>query len=287
MTNGADSSEPTEGLVPADGYPEDNGLKVDQNDPAILAEAARRIGRLRAPEGGTDGDVVLVSRTGFERLVLEAVSVKEERRRAMELARVDSLTEIPNRRAIVGTLDVEIGRAKRHKKPVSLILIDVDHFKEVNDTKGHHAGDAVLKDLVGVFKKLLRIGSGDVLGRLGGDEFVAFLPDTNGEAALVGERLRAEVEAWAKAHDLDVTLSVGVATYYPDLPMHEGSSNPQQDLINRADKAMYRAKKGGRNRVFVINEKTAGEREPSEPFELTPGIIEELQAAYGKERPVA
>jgi len=171
-----------------------------------------------------------------------------ERKRAeellLELATTDGLTGLTNRRHFLERGRAELERARRTGHPVSCIMFDVDHFKKVNDTYGHDAGDAVLKTLARTARETLR--GMDVLGRIGGEEFAAILPETDLEAALhAAERLRLAVASMNVEHDgrpLPVTVSLGVA-------LSSGPDESLDDLLRRADQALYRAKQGGRNRV--------------------------------------
>lgn len=155
----------------------------------------------------------------------------------------DALTGVYNRGAALRRLDEELDRAIRECKPLSVLMMDIDHFKNVNDTYGHLVGDAVLKETVRRIQSSVR--SYDVVGRFGGEEFVVILPNANGEIAVrVAERIRAAVSAQPVIHEavsVSVTLSAGVA---------EAGAAPAVDaLIQAADEALYQAKRTGRNRV--------------------------------------
>jgi diguanylate cyclase (GGDEF)-like protein len=160
-----------------------------------------------------------------------------------QLATTDALTGVTNHRAIVNAIDQEIERAERFGRPFSMLFIDLDRFKMVNDTWGHPVGDEVLRDLARVLNGSLR--SVDIVGRWGGEEFVAVLPEATLDAALVAaERVRAAVEAhiFGTEDDLRLTCSISVATY----PQHARERNR---LVALADEALYMAKHGGRNQV--------------------------------------
>lgn len=160
------------------------------------------------------------------------------------MASTDSLTGAANRRRLLEALDIESGRARRNGLPVSLLALDVDHFKQVNDTHGHQVGDQVLRDLVLNVKKALR--PHDILGRIGGEEFMVLLPDTPLEAAAtLAERIRKQVEGMVVTHPqgtLNITVSIGVAEFGKD-----GGAVDQ--IIKAADDRLYHAKNEGRNRV--------------------------------------
>ncbi len=158
------------------------------------------------------------------------------------LADVDSLTGVFNRRKIEEILAFEINRAKRYKKPLSVLFIDIDNFKQINDTYGHQKGDKVLRMVANLIRRELR--STDCIGRFGGEEFLVVLPETRPvEAARVAERIRGKVEE-SNLEGVKVTISVGVTGY------REGED--YIDVFERVDRAMYRAKLEGKNRVVLI-----------------------------------
>ncbi len=155
----------------------------------------------------------------------------------------DALTGVHNKRYLLDTLERELPRARRHGRPLALLMFDIDHFKQVNDSFGHLAGDVVLKDLAQLV--LARLRPDDVLCRYGGEEFSILLPETGLEGASeIAAAIRGRVEAHAfvfEEETIDVTISLGVA-----LLEDEGSAS---DFIGRADERLYRAKRDGRNRV--------------------------------------
>lgn len=164
-----------------------------------------------------------------------------------ELSVRDELTGLYNRRHFLHVLQLEWKRASRFHHPLSLLMMDVDHFKKYNDTYGHKEGDRVLKQMGGLLVKTLR--EVDTLARFGGEEFVVLLPDTDRSGALaVGEKLRRVVEAerftLTDRNPIPVTISVGVANYPDDVTELE-------DLIDHTDLALYDAKDQGRNRVVA------------------------------------
>ncbi len=171
------------------------------------------------------------------------------------LAITDSLTRMNTRRHLAERFDEEFSRAQSRALPLSLLMIDVDHFKNINDQHGHLAGDAALREIARVIAYHIR--EIDIAGRYGGEEFCVILPDTDKQGALVvAERIRAAIaEEKVRAYDtvLNVTVSVGVATFPEDaLQMDE--------LLDKSDWALYRAKKSGRDRVvgFSIYTDRAG-----------------------------
>jgi diguanylate cyclase (GGDEF)-like protein len=159
--------------------------------------------------------------------------------RLESLVREDALTGLLNRRAILSQLGGTISGARRHGHPLSIALVDLDNFKQINDTHGHATGDEVLIAAVRAMRSRLR--AEDALGRLGGEEFLILLPDTQAAAARsVAEKLRAEVATAPGA--VSVTCSVGVATWSGETP---------DLLLRRADEALYAAKEAGRDRVIA------------------------------------
>ncbi len=162
-----------------------------------------------------------------------------------KLATIDGLTELYNHRYFQDTLKNTIEIAKRYEQPFSLIITDIDFFKKINDTYGHQAGDAILKQVAQVLKRNSR--STDVVCRYGGEEMSIILPNTNAEEATFNaERLRKAVEEKEfqvnSSETTNITISIGVATF-PD------NAEEAQDLIEFADKGLYIAKENGRNKV--------------------------------------
>jgi diguanylate cyclase (GGDEF)-like protein/PAS domain S-box-containing protein len=202
----------------------------------------------------------ITARKDAERLLQEAKDELEQRvdertrqlleanRRLEELAMRDPLTGLLNRRALQERLDQELSRARRHGTPLSALVLDVDHFKQINDSAGHDAGDAVLRQLGGLLEEIVR--DGDIVARYGGEEFVVVAPHTAQQGALVlAERIRGRVEA-TKCNSRSwfgrVTVSVGTAEL-------EQAPASAESLLTRADAAMYQAKHQGRNRVCTCS----------------------------------
>lgn len=176
--------------------------------------------------------------------------VTDQRRMENELRRLastDPLTGASNRRHFMIRLDEELERCKRYKTPLVLLSLDIDHFKDINDTFGHPAGDDVLKDLVQQCSRTLR--TTDVFGRVGGEEFLAALTQTGITAGKrTAERLRSIIENHAvktHGHSVTYTISIGIT----ELGSTDESINP---LLQRADEALYKAKNNGRNRVEIV-----------------------------------
>jgi diguanylate cyclase (GGDEF)-like protein len=203
------------------------------------------------PGGVTDLDEIdrwLGVVTQFERQ-LEAVN-EELRRKNEELRLIsitDGLTGLHNRRHVLGELgelDREISRHRRTGAPLSILLMDIDHFKTINDTAGHLAGDAVLVAVAACLKAQLR--SCDLAARYGGEEFLAVLPETDAEGArLAAERIRSAIAAMplAALDDRRITISIGCGSFPGVSPL------TADERIRLVDEALYRAKESGRNRV--------------------------------------
>jgi len=166
-----------------------------------------------------------------------------------EKARIDGLTQIPNRRRFDEYLSQEWGRHIRMQRPISLLICDVDHFKLYNDSQGHQAGDDCLKIVAKAINQCFR--SGDLVARYGGEEFAVALPQTDCLGALqVAERILSSVAAAAIPHAASpicdrVTISIGVATKTPA----PGGPSDARALIEEADRHLYLAKRQGRNQV--------------------------------------
>ena len=180
-------------------------------------------------------------------LTLVARSFEAMRRRLAEQIGTDSLTGCLNRRALESRLRTEWRQARRRSSTVAIMAIDIDHFKNINDTHGHPFGDIVLKEIAGIMMETAR--DTDAVARLGGDEFVIVLPDTGWQGALTfAERLRRRVNDFEFASatvTMHLTISVGVA-------LARGSDpNSPELLLQEADNSLYKAKSGGRNRIFA------------------------------------
>lgn len=166
--------------------------------------------------------------------------------RSLSMALIDSLTGLYNRRYLLTYLKGLMDNAIERQKPLALLMVDIDHFKVVNDTYGHQVGDVVLKAVAEAMTNSLR--SVDMVARIGGEEFIVVMPDTAEEFALaVAERLRrrvelVEIEAAGTGKPIRVAISVGMT-------MRRPTDASIDELIGRADSALYRAKQGGRNRV--------------------------------------
>jgi two-component system, cell cycle response regulator len=164
---------------------------------------------------------------------------------SIELALVDPLTGLNNRRFLESHLATMIENARARRLPLSLMILDIDHFKRVNDTYGHDCGDEVLKGFADRLRAIIR--GGDLLCRLGGEEFVIVMPNVTLEAAgKIAERARIAIQEEPIAVDkngaaIAITVSIGLA--------ERGASGDADSLYRRADRALYRSKTDGRNRV--------------------------------------
>jgi two-component system cell cycle response regulator len=182
-------------------------------------------------------------------------AVEEAAQRSLlESALRDGLTRAFNRRYFLQRLAAEIRFAERHTQPLALLMLDIDHFKELNDGHGHMIGDDVLRAIVGVLGDTLR--AEDVLARYGGEEFAVLVRGVNPEQSkILGERLRREVEMMELTKEtgeaLAITVSVGISMFPLANAADVPSDQTGQKLIELADAALYRAKNGGRNRVEV------------------------------------
>lgn len=175
-----------------------------------------------------------------QQLLAQLRRVDELNRALNELAQTDALTGLSNKRAFDHRLEAELASVVRRHAPLSLLMVDIDHFKRINDSLGHHMGDKILVAVTEVLSRCARIT--DMVARVGGEEFAVILPDTDSPSAQeVAERMRAAV---AESHWLEqpTTVSIGAATLQPE--------EDAVSLYTRADTALYEAKKTGRNRVM-------------------------------------
>jgi two-component system cell cycle response regulator len=219
----------------------------------LIADSGERNRILRGLDLGVNDYIVrpidrdeLVARTRTQlRRKRYADSLRENVQAAIELALIDPLTGMNNRRFMEMRLPALLDQAAHKGRPLSLMILDIDHFKAVNDSFGHDAGDAVLKQFAQRIKKVVR--GADLACRLGGEEFVVVMPETPLEtAARVAERLRVAIESDefkidANGRTIPVTTSIGIA--------ERGQDANADALLRRADKALYGSKNAGRNRV--------------------------------------
>ena len=184
--------------------------------------------------------------------------ILELERRILQLSRTDPLTGILNRRAFMEKFEREIIRSQREKSCMSTVMVDVDHFKSINDAYGHQYGDEVLKALCRTLEKFIR--PYDFVGRYGGEEFILCLLGTKyAQCRLIAERVRKAIQMMdvtpeGNGRPVKITASMGVASFCGEL------SETADTLIAKADSALYRAKREGRNRVCMAETETPPEK---------------------------
>jgi two-component system cell cycle response regulator len=193
-------------------------------------------------------DVVIRAAVTAIRRAQAIEMTRADNRRLEALATTDPLTRVLNRRALLDRLTAEVDRARRFNSSLTLLLLDVDHFKQVNDTSGHLAGDSVLRQMGAVLEDAVR--KVDIVARYGGEEFVVILPETASDGGIIfAERLRERIESMSFDVGIErpvhLTVSIGVATF----PSPRVTTT--EDFFARADEALYRAKSGGRNQVRI------------------------------------
>lgn len=185
------------------------------------------------PKVFTEHEIVILK--SFANLVIGELELRT-------VASTDGLTKLLARKAWRDRVEAEIDRAMRHSAPLSILMLDLDHFKNINDTYGHHVGDMVLRKTAGAVNALLR--KHDFAGRIGGEEFAVCVINAPQQAGLdVAERIRGEIAAleFAEHKGLSCRVSIGMAVFEPGRDL--------DDLLKRADLALYEAKKSGRDRV--------------------------------------
>ncbi|WP_159445557.1 sensor domain-containing diguanylate cyclase [Oceanospirillum multiglobuliferum] len=231
------------------------GLASCWSEP-ILGKNGRVLGTFAIyhakPSHPSAHDLELIeSHAGFVSMLIEQYQAEA---RLLYIANTDELTNLPNRRQFMERLGVEFSRSNRYGTPLSLLMIDIDHFKKVNDQYGHAVGDDVLRLLAKTCLGLLR--DTDIAGRLGGEEFAVVLPQTDQAQALqVAERMLQTLAALelelADQKILKFTVSIGVATFTEQ-------DNSADALLSRADHCLYYAKQNGRNQVSIIEAELTG-----------------------------
>ena len=220
-------------------------LKIRNKCIGVLNLADKRDGT-----GFSDNDVKLL-----EAIALYSAVAIERRiyyQSSIDLRRIsitDPLTTLLNRRYFEERIAEEMERSKRHRQPFSLIILDIDNFKNLNDSYGHLYGDEILKTTTSVIRRCVRII--DIAARYGGEEFAIILPTTDkNDAGIIAERIRSEIEATVclvkdTGTTLNITVSLGIASFPED-------ASAAEELINNADRALYRAKSQGKNKVVIF-----------------------------------
>ena len=197
--------------------------------------------------------LILIGFTQFKKILLDL----EEKNFVLDRSsKTDSLTNALSRSETFARAEIEILRSLRGMREVSFLMLDIDHFKNVNDQYGHQIGDAVLTNLVKNCQQQLR--AIDIFGRVGGEEFFVVLPESSKEEAYqAAERMRKCIEITptqiTSEQQLLITISIGIATFNPQIHGEHEPANILRLFFNRADIAMYRAKENGRNRIEVDN----------------------------------
>jgi diguanylate cyclase (GGDEF)-like protein/PAS domain S-box-containing protein len=197
--------------------------------------------------------VDLTERKKFEETILEQTELlKKANERLYTEATIDSLTNIANRLSLYSQIETFLQLSRRNGQPVSILMADIDYFKQYNDDFGHPGGDRALKTVAQNISDVNR--DADFVARYGGEEFTVVLPDTDQKGALVvGEKIRATIEAISEL-DRKITMSFGAATLTVDRDAPLMVENLRENLIKQADDALYYSKENGRNRVTHFNE---------------------------------
>jgi diguanylate cyclase (GGDEF)-like protein len=249
-------------LMPGiDGYETLSRLKSDEDTQPIPVILITGLGNIENEEkgfilGAADYICKPCAPSIVKLRIKNQINIVNQLRLSNQLSTTDQLTGIPNRRSFNIQVNKEWGRNMRDKKPLSLILLDIDRFKDFNDTYGHQQGDEVLRTIATTLKGSLRRSS-DFAARWGGEEFVILLPSTDMNGALIiAERIRENIEQTPipvqNGLFVGVTVSIGVAMLVPT------QETNQNDLISQADRALYDAKEKGRNKVCEFDASICG-----------------------------
>jgi diguanylate cyclase (GGDEF)-like protein len=183
-------------------------------------------------------------RLGFFLIVTFLLAaLRQSLEREKKIARHDHLTNAWNRMAFYELCEIEIARARRYPKPLSIAYIDVDNFKRINDEKGHQAGDSVLREISSTITESIR--KSDIFSRLGGDEFIILLPETDGkEAQILIQRIKNRLMMISESNDWPVTYSIGIVSFI-------SAPVSVEEMIHSADTLMYTAKRTSKNRIVI------------------------------------
>ncbi len=232
-------------------WEEPQGLKPSNLLLAPVQDDMKQLWAVVGLESNREGTYSHPERQFLETIMNTVTSALSKAWMYMEMekqATVDGLTQIANHRKFQDTVNIEMERCRRYQVPLTLLLLDIDHFKQFNDTYGHPVGDLVLQMVAKALEASIR--TTDFCARYGGEEFVVLLTQTDEQQApLLAERIRQAVEALEIRNDdkvLSVTVSIGAAVYPHD-------AETKQELIDNADKAMYRSKENGRNQVTFFS----------------------------------
>lgn len=194
-----------------------------------------------------DGDKILVGTRLYFKFCYQDSVDQSYQQNLFRAANIDGLTQLYNKKYFVDVLSKEFSFSKRNKTPLSLMMVDVDHFKKINDTHGHIAGDLVLKHIGQYLHKSLRLEN--IACRYGGEEFAIILRNVDPTVAMqIAERVRMNIEKQPVTYrnsNIFITISVGVATFL------DGNFETIEDFIRTADECLYAAKEGGRNRTVM------------------------------------
>src|SRR6185437_12276391 len=223
-------------------------FSIDRWRSGVLFLRTNRAERALTADDVDFADIALRAAVAAVRRAQALETTRADNRRLEALATTDPLTRVLNRRALLDRLATELDRVRRYRTTLSLLLLDVDHFKQINDTSGHLAGDSVLRQIGALLQEAVR--TVDVVARYGGEEFVTLLPETSDEGATsFAERLRERIAAQpfevGGETPVHLTVSIGIATF--PSPGVESTD----DLFARAESALYRAKSAGRNQVHA------------------------------------
>lgn len=242
-------------------------LEGTQNYSELLMAANIELGKINLTYEQMNRELVAAKRRAEEL----AEQLAEANRKLQQMANTDGLTNVFNRRVFENLITREFYRSHRYGHPLSCLMIDLDHFKLINDNEGHLVGDQVLREVANLLKGSLR--KTDFLARYGGEEFVIILPEAGPTAAkLLAEKLRKAVESKIfdiEGRTINVTISVGCSTYNEEFPIEN-----EEELVHRADEHLYQAKRNGRNRVWTdldaqqLRISTDKQNQPSEKVPL-------------------
>jgi len=215
----------------------------------LLIDANEALGKLNV----SYEQAILELKRSNDRMEILAIELQAANEKLRELATKDGLTGLYNHRHFQEALEKEINRSLRNETPLSLVLMDIDNFKSINDQYGHPVGDIVLKRLAATLQETIR--DTDLLARYGGEEFSVILPETDLKGgALLAERLRRAVEVLettSEDYSIQATISLGVTTYAPST-----GSKGMTEFITAADKGLYHSKETGRNKISLVNMST-------------------------------